>query len=213
MATFLSTPRSMTESLTFPRGVTRQTSCRAEIMGPLSAGHRRGTRYTPLPPFFSAFSLFAVSSRVIIPRLARKHMSSPFALSPPCPARTAVDIINPDPRCNAISSHCARGGPVMKLNSHCSPRFRCAPLALIPFPGANREVIAGQERRRNQFANVSGRSCVFSVVSLLSFSQPFSLPFFSGQPRTARGNATSDPQHEYSGEGARRGGEGRRKGL
>jgi len=83
-----------------------------------------------------------------------------------------------------------------------------------PYPvsyGGNREVIAGQERRRNQFANVSGRSCVFSVVGLLSFLHPSRSLFSQGSLGQREVTRCRIPNMNIPGKVW--GGERRRKGL
>lgn len=124
----------------------------------------------------------------------------------------AVDIINPNPRCNAISAHCARATSGYETQfSLFTPFPMRTPFSPYPVSftlrGKKRGGEGGGGRvRRNQFANVSGRSCVFLAEAF--FSLLVSLPFSQG-PRTARGVPAAEyPRHEYSG---RREKEGRKK--
>lgn len=96
----------------------------------------------------------------------------------------------------------------MKLNSHCSPRFRCAPPSpLIPFP-----LPWGESREGGEYGGTSSRMFLGGVACFWSrrFSLSSSLPFSQG-PRTVRGVPVADPRHEYSGQGE--GGEEEKKGL
>lgn len=112
----------------------------------------------------------------------------------------AVDIINPNPRCNAISAHCARATSGYETQfSLFTPFPMRTPFS--PYPVSF--TLKGKKRGGGGYDGTSSRMFLGGVACFWPrrFSLSSSLPFSQG-PRTARGVPAAEyPRHEYSGQG------------
>lgn len=151
--------------------------------------------------------------------MARKHMSYPlpfllaFLSARHGPA--AVDIINPDPRCNAISAHCARATSgyetQFSLFTPFPMRTPFSPLSRFLCPEGREEAGRGREKK---YTTEPVRECFWEELRVFGrgvFLSPSRSLFLRGFGQCERClPAAPDPRHEYSEQGVK---EGRKKGL
>ena len=128
---------------------------RPEIMGPLSIPFAVvGSLFLPPVPC-PPLPFFLREALRVAPRtakgnysLGRDNRGNTCSTGAKPTTTWTGDIINPDPRCNAILSHCAPRGPVMKLNSHCESRFRRRPSRFFAFRVSSGNPLASLGRKQ-----------------------------------------------------------------